>query len=201
MRKNQAPELTMPSLVDFIVPLLNHLLERENWGRQRLLPFAGQAACIAGLPFALTMTVSDSGIFRPAGADEEAAVTIELPTDAPFRMLGDPSSVFAAARLSGAANFAETLAFVFRNLRWDYEADLAAIIGDIPGRRLAKALADGLAWHRSAAQRLGMNAAEFATEEAQLVTSRRDLMEFARAVDQVRDDLARLEKRISRLAS
>lgn len=189
----------MPAFVDFVVPLLNHLLERERWAGERLRPFAGQSACIGGLPFALTMSVTDTGMFMPAVAGEEAAVTIELPADAPFRLLIDPSSVFGAARLSGAANFAETLAFVFRNLRWDYEADLAAVLGDIPAHRLARTLGDGLAWQRSAAERLGRNAAEFATEEAGLVTPARDLAQFAQAVDQLRDDLARLEKRIALL--
>jgi ubiquinone biosynthesis protein UbiJ len=47
--------------------------------------------------------------------------------------------------------------------------------------------------------RLGLNAAEFATEESGLVTSARDLTLFGRDVDQLRDDAARLEKRISRL--
>lgn len=190
----------MPSMVNAVVPLLNHLLEREDWARQRLLPFAGQVVRIEGLPFTLNLSVGDSGVFRATGADDTAAVTIALPGDAPLRMLGDPSSLFGAARLSGPANFAETLAFVFRNLRWDYEADLAAVIGDIPARRLARSLAGGLAWQRSAAERLGRNAAEFATEEGGLVTPARDLAQFAQAVDQLRDDLARLEKRISRLA-
>lgn len=191
----------MPSLIDAFLPLLNHLLEREDWARQRLVPYAGQAARIEGGPFAVTLLVTEAGTFRPCLDEEAVAVTISLPPDAPFRVLSDPSAIFSAARLSGAANFAETLAFVFRNLRWDYEADLAGIFGDIPARRLARALGEGLAWQRSAARRLGMNAAEFAIEEAELVTSRRDLMAFAGAVDQVRDDLARLEKRISRLVS
>jgi ubiquinone biosynthesis protein UbiJ len=195
------PESSLPSFVDFIVPLLNHLLERETWARQRLQPFAGQTACIGGLPFALNMTVSDAGLFRAGAADAEAAVTIELPADAPFRVLADPSSIFAAARLTGAANFAETLAFVFRNLRWDYEADLAALVGDIPARRLAQSLVAGFAWQRAAAERLGRNAAEFATEEAGLVAPARDLAQFAGAVDELRDDLARLEKRVARLTS
>lgn len=191
----------MPALADVVVPLLNHLLERENWARQRLLPYAGQAARIEGGPFIMTLLVTENGAFRSTLDTESVAVTISLPADAAFRLLSDPSTIFSAARLSGAANFAETLAFVFRNLRWDYEADLAGVIGDIPARRLARALADGLAWQRSAARRLGMNASEFAVEEAALVTSKRDLMAFAREVDQVRDDLARLEKRISRLVS
>ena len=188
-----------PSLVDIFVPLLNHLLAREDWARQRLKPYSAQTAHIEGGPLQLTMTVDELGAFRPGKPEEVAAVTITLPSDAPFRMLTDPSSIFGAARITGAANFAETLAFVFRNLRWDYEADLAGIIGDIPAHRVSRLLAEGVAWQRSAARRLGLNAAEFATEESGLVTSARDLTRFGQDVDQLRDDAARLEKRISRL--
>jgi ubiquinone biosynthesis protein UbiJ len=189
----------MLSLVDIFVPLLNHLLAREDWARQRLMPYSGQAATIEGGPVKLTMTVDESGGFRPSGAEEAVTVTISLPADTPFKMLVDPAGIFGAARLSGAANFAETLAFVFRNLRWDYEADLAGIIGDIPAHRVSRLLGEGAAWQRSAARKLGLNAAEFATEESGLVTSARDLTQFGQDVDQLRDDAARLEKRISRL--
>jgi ubiquinone biosynthesis protein UbiJ len=188
-----------PSLVDLFVPLLNHLLAREDWARQRLQPYNAQTARIEGGPVQLTMTVDELGAFRPGKPDEVAAVTITLPSDAPFRMLTDPSSILGAARITGAASFAETLAFVFRNLRWDYEADLAGIIGDIPAHRISRLLAEGVAWQQSAARKLGMNAAEFATEESGLVTSARELSRFAQDVDQLRDDAARLEKRISRL--
>jgi ubiquinone biosynthesis protein UbiJ len=188
-----------PSLVDLFVPLLNHLLAREDWARQRLQPYNAQTARIEGGPVQLTMTVDELGAFRPGKPDEVAAVTITLPSDAPFRVLSDPSSILGAARITGAASFAETLAFVFRNLRWDYEADLAGIIGDIPAHRISRLLAEGVAWQQSAARKLGMNAAEFATEESGLVTSARELSRFAQDVDQLRDDAARLEKRISRL--
>lgn len=189
----------MPSPVDVFVPLLNHLLAQEDWARQRLKPYSTQTVHIEGGPVRLTMTVDELGAFRPGQEDEVAAVTITLPSDAPFRMLSDPSSIFGAARITGAASFAETLAFIFRNLRWDYEADLAEIVGDIPAHRLSRLLAEGAAWQRSALKRLGLNAAEFATEESGLVTSSRDLTRFGQDVDQLRDDVARLEKRISRL--
>ena len=126
-------------------------------------------------------------------------MTVAFPSDAPVRLLFDAASVLASARLSGAASFAETLAFVFRNLRWDYEADLAGLIGDIPAHRIARLLGDGLAWQRSTLQRLGSNLAEFATEESALVTRASELDLFCSEVDRLRDDLARLEKRISRL--
>lgn len=182
-----------------ILPLLNHLLAGEDWARLRLQPFGGQTVRIEGGPIRLAMTVDDAGLFRSAALEEAAAVSISFPPDAPLKLFTEPGGVFASARLSGAANFAETLAFVFRNLRWDYEGDLAGVIGDIPARRLARLLADGVNWHRSSLQRLGANFAEYTTEESLLVTPARDLARFAEEVDRLRDDLARLEKRISRL--
>ena len=182
-----------------VVPLLNHLLERDDWARQRLHPFSGQTAQIEGGPINLVMTVDDTGLFRAAKPEEAPTVTISFGPEAPVKLLTEPAALFASARLSGAANFAETLAFVFRNLRWDYEADLAGVIGDIPAHRLARLLADGVNWHRSATQRLGSNVGEYATEESGLVTSARDLLNFGNEIDRLRDDLARLEKRVSKL--
>ena len=182
-----------------ILSLLNHLLAREDWARLRLQPFAGHSAQIDGGPIRLAMTVTDTGMLRAATVDEIVAVTISFDPDAAAKLFTDPDGLFAAARLSGSANFAETLAFVFRNLRWDYESDLASVLGDIPARRLARLLAEGIEWHRSALQRLGSNVAEYATEESRIVAPVRDLRRFAADVDRLRDDLARLEKRVARL--
>jgi len=57
----------MLSLVDIFVPLLNHLLAREDWARQRLMPYSGQAATIEGGPVKLTMTVDESEAFGQVG--------------------------------------------------------------------------------------------------------------------------------------
>lgn len=191
----------MAALVDLLVPVLNHLLAREDWARQRLGPYAGQTFRIEGGPALLPITVTESGSLRSANGDESPSVTIAFPADAPLRLLFDAASVLASARLSGAASFAETLAFVFRNLRWDYEGDLAGLVGDIPAHRIAKLLGEGFAWQRSTLQRLGSNLAEFATEESALVTRASEVDLFCADVDRLRDDLARLEKRISRLSS
>ena len=190
----------MTAPAELFVRALNHVLENEGWARQRLGIHAGQTLRIEGGPFAVSLTVGDGGMFCAAAEGEAAAVAVEFSSDAPFRLLSEHGDIFAAAHLTGSATFAETLAFVFRNLRWDVEADLADIVGDIPARRIARAAAAGLAWHRAAIARLGANVTEFATEESGLVVPTRELAEFGSAVDLVRDDLARLEKRIARLS-
>jgi hypothetical protein len=55
----------------------------------------------------------------------------------PAKLLLDRDALFASVKLSGSADLAECLAFVFRNLGWDIEEDLASVLGDIPARRLA----------------------------------------------------------------
>lgn len=181
------------------ISLLNHLLEREEWARKRLQSYCGQTALIEGGPIQLAMTVDDSGLLRKALPEELPTVTISFGSDAQVKLLTDPASLLATARLTGAANFAETLAFVFRNLRWDYEADLAAVVGDIPAHRLTRLISQGLDWHRSAVRRISSNIAEYATEESELTISGPALLAFGHGVDCLRDDVARLEKRISKL--
>jgi ubiquinone biosynthesis accessory factor UbiJ len=190
----------MPAIDTLMLPFLNRLLEHEDWPRQRLSPFIGQTARIEGGPLKLALTVNENGLFSLAAQDSSPEVIISFGADAPFKLFADPGSVFTSARLSGAANFAETLAFVFRNLRWDYEGYLAGFFGDIPGRRLARLLANGAHWHRSAVQRLGTNVSEYVTEESQLLTPGREIAQFCASVDHLRDDLARLEKRLARLS-
>lgn len=186
--------------VQLLLGLLNHVLEHEGWARDRLSAHAGQIVRIEGGPLTASLAIGDSGKFAIAGEGEPPAVTVEFASAALFRLLAEPSAIFSAAHLTGSATLAETLAFVFRNLRWDIEADIADVVGDIPARRIAQAAGAGLAWHRAAIARLGANISEFATEESRLVVPAREVAEFASAVDRVRDDLARLEKRVARLA-
>ena len=70
---------------------------------------------------------------------------VALPADAPLRYLVDPGSVFAAARLSGSADFAENLAFVFATCagtskaiwpkRWAISPPIAWSAAEKPWRR------------------------------------------------------------------
>lgn len=188
-----------PALDRLVLRALNHVLDGEAWASERLRPYAGRQAMIQAAGFELRLVVEGNGRFAVGSVDHDTAVTITLPSDLSVRLLVDRKSVFQAARLSGSADFAETLAFVFRNLRWDAEADLARYLGDIPAHRLEQ-------WRRhlfrqggEAASRLGQNVAEYATEDSAWLAPQRDIERFGKAVDELRDDAARLEKRLARL--
>lgn len=182
-----------------ILPALNHLISGETWAKNRLRPYAGNQVLIDATPLRLYLAVDGDGFFTPGSVDQPAAVTITLPGDAAVRFLLDRQSVFQSAKLSGSADFAEALAFVFRNLQWDVEADLAKVLGDIPARRLEMLRVRALKQGRESLARTAQNIAEYAAEESGSLVTRRDIECFDHELDRLRDDLARLEKRIQRL--
>lgn len=189
----------MTSLERVILPALNHLLAGESWASARLRPFAGCRTRIEAGWVALRLVVDERGYFALAEGEGEPDVTIALPADTALLFVVDRKRIFQSARIAGSADFAEALAFVFRNLRWDVEADLARIVGDIPARRLEQLRKGSVARIEEGGKRLVQNLAEYATEESSLLVPRREIEDFAGEVSRLRDDCARLEKRLARL--
>lgn len=186
-----------------VISALNHVLSGEGWARERLRGFSGQRLRFAGGPLALDLVVDGEGLFRLSDttADEPPGVTIELPADAPFRLLsGGRDALFAGARLTGSADFAEVLAFVFRNLRWDIEDDLSGVVGDVAARRLVRTGTALLAWQKSAAANLASNLSEYLSEESHLLIPAREAAHFSAGVQAVSAEVERLEKRLARLS-
>jgi len=179
---------------------LNHVLGQSAWARDRLRPFAGRIARFSVPPFDLALAIGDDGHFTAAGADAAADVNIALPVETPMLLAqGGLARVMQAAHVEGGAEFATELAFVLKNLRWDYEEDLSRLVGDIAAHRLAggaKALA---AWQQQAARNLIDNLAEYATEENRIVVSRGEHKMLADETVELLEAIERLERRVDRL--
>lgn len=190
----------MAGIDKLLFSVLNHLLQGETWAQERLRPFAGAQVLIEAGPISFDLVIDERGFFRSGGGSaKQPDVTLTLPADTAVKFIVDRQNLFSAVKLSGSADIAESLAFVFRNLRWDVESDLAGLIGDIPARRLSM-LGAGLAGHfQDSAKRLAENVIEYATEDSLLLVPNRDIDAFCREVNELRDGLARLEKKIARL--
>jgi ubiquinone biosynthesis protein UbiJ len=85
------------------------------------------------------------------------------------------------------------------HLKWDVEEDLSRVLGDIAAHRLSEGLSTLMTWQRSAAEGVGRNLSEYWVEEDPLIASRNGVAHFVEAVDQMRDDVERLSKRIDLL--
>jgi ubiquinone biosynthesis protein UbiJ len=179
---------------------LNHVLGQSAWAREKLRPFAGRHARLSVPPFQLALTVAADGYFADAGEGVTADVNIALPTDTPMLLAqGGLARVMQAARVEGGAEFATELAFVLKNLRWDYEEDLSRLVGDIAAHRLAGGIQALAGWQRQAAGNLVDNLVEYATEENPLVVGHGEHKMFADEIVELLDALQRSERRVDRL--
>lgn len=178
---------------------LNHLLRSERWAVERLARHAGRQLRVDAGLIDIRLGIDAQGLFVLNEHQGEPDVTLTLPSDILVRALVDRSKLFSSVKLGGSVDVAETLAFVFRNLKWDAEADLAAVIGDIPAHRLVKigqSLADSL---QDAARNTAENIREYAVEESAMLVAPSDIVAFGEAVNRLRDGVARLEKRLAQL--
>lgn len=182
-----------------ILGFANHLMASEGWALLRLKPYVGQLARFEVGPVVFSFAVDHDGSLHRSASGAAPQVTIRLPSDAPIRLLTNPGSVFQSSRIDGSVDFAEALGFVGKNLRWDAEADLARLIGDLPARRIHRQGLAILRSKREIAARLAANISEFVVDEEALVVRPLVISGFCNEIDRLRDDLARLEKRISRL--
>lgn len=179
---------------------VNHLLGQAAWARDKLKPFAGHTAKFSVPPFEAAFLILDDGRIAAPAPEAVPEVSISLPATAPLLALQGHDVLMRSARLEGSADFAEALGFVIRHLRWDAEEDLSKLVGDIAAHRLVKTGGEVIAWQQQAARNLAENFAEYFTEEQPLIARKADIADFASEIDRLRDDVARLEKRVQRLA-
>ena len=177
---------------------LNHLLADAPWARARLAPFAGRTAVFHVTPFVLSLGIDGDGCFTES-ATPEPDVTLELPLASLPKAVGGTDALMADIRIGGNADFADALGFVLRKLRWDGEEALARLVGDIAAHRAVSVARGVAAWHRQAARNAVENLVEYFGEEQPLVVKKAALEDLAGATAALRDDLARLEKRLKKL--
>ncbi|HEX5392179.1 MAG TPA: SCP2 sterol-binding domain-containing protein [Rhodocyclaceae bacterium] len=176
---------------------LNHLLGQSGWARDRLKDFAGRSARLGVGPMGLHLAISDDGLFVAAAGEAASDVTINLPADAPLRfMRGGVAEVMKGAQVTGAADLADALGFVLRNLRWDAEEDLSKWVGDIAAHRLVRGAESVVAWQKDAAQRFAENLGEYLTYENPQLVRKAELDSFATEVAELAAALDKVEKRL-----
>jgi ubiquinone biosynthesis accessory factor UbiJ len=179
----------------------NHVLAQHPWARARLARFAGQTLLFRCPPFPdLPLRILESGVLGEAGAAEPALTVTLAPSLLPLLALRDEAALKRVG-IEGSAELAETVRSLFAHLSWDVEEDLSKLFGDALARRIASGGEALLVWQRDGALRLGENFAEYWKEEQPMLARPADVAAFCRAVDVLRDDVARLEKRLDLLGA
>ena len=183
------------------VAALNHLLAQNVWALSRLVRYSGKTARFDVAPFTFAYTILPDGMLTTACSDIcPDARCIIAPSLLP-RLAMQDERAYAEIQSDGNTALLTEIFFLSRNLRWDAADDLSRLTGDIAAERIVQAVQDKHQFITETAVNLSQAAAEYWTEERPLIAKPRQISAFMRQVDTLRDDLARLEQRVSRLAA
>lgn len=185
--------------------LLNTLLQREDWARERLAAHAGKTACFKLGRARVRLTIDATGLTQPSDPAVVPDVTLAIASEHVSQLPGllkakDPAQLTRIMHIQGDAGLAQAVSDLARDLRWDAEHDLARYVGDITARRLVRGSAALAATARQSTRHLANNAAEFLTHESGIMASRPALAVFSANLQAVSQKLTALERRIDTLA-
>lgn len=181
------------------IPAINRLLRANTWALERLRAHAGKTALLACPPLEARLTVLETGELEPAARETPPQVTITTTPGVLLRLAARDETAWSAAEVAGDVEFAAAIDYVRRNLAWDYEEDLSHLFGDIAAHRIGNAVRTLDGWGRAALTNVAASFAEYATYERPLVAAAPAVEAHNHEVDEVRDQVARLEKRIELL--
>jgi ubiquinone biosynthesis protein UbiJ len=183
--------------------VLNRGLPRSPRAQQLCAELAGRRIAIEAPSVARVLLESTGSSLRISRGS--------LAADA--EVIGGPLSLLAlgggaaAASLSGGqvevrgdAELAQKFHELARLLRPDPEEELSMLIGDVAAHRLGRLARGALGWSRDAAATLLRDVGEYFSHERGDLVSREEGEQFLRGVDTLREDIDRLEARITLLA-
>ncbi|MBV8047139.1 MAG: sterol-binding protein [Paludibacterium sp.] len=181
-----------------VLALFNHVLGQYPALRAELAELAGRRVALALPPIAVSGVITAEGWLAASAGEPEATVRVK-PVAALTAQWAGRTPDFADLELSGDAELAQRFGHVAGQLRWLPVEDLSRVLGDAGAHRV-EGWARGLAGFKGeVAARLMDSWIEHLRDEVPLLANKRDVEHFVAAVDTLRDDAERLEKRLARL--
>lgn len=197
------PTALRPTAV--LVRALNAVLSREPWAQQRLAQYVGRTVVLTigalRLSFALTHAGTVVAINEQTAADVQLTILPERLKQFPSALAqSDPEALLALIHIQGDAALANALAQIASQLRFDPEAEIASITGDLIAVRLVATCKQLMAVGQRTALHLEANMAEFLGEESGILVSSDYQHLWQAQLTELEQKLQSLELRTMRLA-
>ena len=136
----------------------------------------------------------------PQGIVESPTVVLDIGTDVFTAYLsGGKDAASRHIKMVGDVDFAQAIAKLTSQLRWEYEEDLSKWVGDAMAHRIVGVLKNTARYGRSVTSDLSESFVEFLVHERPTLVESQTMQAFKACVNELRDDVERLEKRIQRL--
>ncbi len=179
---------------------INHVLSSEPWATGELARHAGKTILLK-LPLGdLCFEITPAGLLAVSEASDTSSLVLELSAKALSELTGSTGSLreqaFKAVKITGDADLAQLLGRLVGQVRWEYEEDLARLVGDAPANFAVRQGKKFVSASKSAANDLLSNVVEYVSEERKILLNQRDFMAHKNELNELRDAVDRMEKRI-----
>ena len=185
-----------------LVRAINHVLKHEEWALRDLKSHQGKVIELI-LPIgSMQWQIQDDCLMTLlSDVHPHPDLVLELDADG-FSALSTPQGsikdrAMRAVKITGDAQLAQLIAKLSNQLRWEYEEDLAKIIGDAPAHFICSQAKRFAQATEKAVLDLQGNMVEYLSEEKKVLLHQRDFVSHKMQIQAVRDVVDRLEKRIS----
>ncbi len=197
--------LPVPLVVVFEVAL-NRYLAMDAGTQRQLAALSGKAVAVELTDFGWewVLLVEADGLRVFSSYDGPVAARLRGSSGALLRMgAGDKSrAAFSSGTVefNGDVELGQRFKALFDSIDIDWEEQLSKVTGDVAAHSIGHAVRSTRAWGKQTLATLMQDFAEYQQEEARNLPTQEEAEAFNAAVDTLRDDVARLEQRIRRLA-
>jgi ubiquinone biosynthesis accessory factor UbiJ len=182
---------------------VNHVLSGESWASAELARHAGKIILLK-LPVGdLCFEITPAGLLAVSEDSDASALVLELSAKALSGLAGSSGTLreqaFKAVKITGDADLAQLLGRLVSQVRWEYEEDLARLVGDAPANFAVRQGKKFVSASKSAASDFVDNVVEYVTEERKVLLNQRDFIIHKNSLNELRDAVDRMDKRIQLL--
>lgn len=185
-------------LIQFVVA---HLMQQNSWAAPLLQAHAQTTVCLDFKVARVLLTILENGQLAVAADTAEADATVHLPPALVMRLLRQDPLAHSLIKIEGDAGLATEVSKLLAAMRWDVEADLSRLVGDVAAYEVIRLGKQQWQQMQHSVGELADMLVEYLQEERRWLVGAAELNRFNRAVDEARDHSERLAARVARLQS
>jgi ubiquinone biosynthesis protein UbiJ len=183
----------------FAAEFLQHITNQNNWSRQHLIAYAGKVVKFDIVLIKTRLLILEDGSLGVAPKNAAVDASIHIPPSLALRLMAKDEAAKMLIKVEGDTHLATALGKVLQHIRWDVEEDLSKVIGDIPANKIASATKKVISTAKNQTINVAEMLAEYWQEEKPVLAKKWQVEQFNAAVDTLRSDFTRLEKKIAKL--
>ena len=136
----QPPAWLVREIQNRIVLSLNHVLQQEPEAMERLKRQVGKAAQVEFLPWTLCVQITPAGLLELAAPERVAELTLSVQDNMAALSAKLAKGEKPLTQIAGDVQLAADINWLIDHVRWDFEEDLAKLVGDATAHNIGQAL-------------------------------------------------------------